>query len=163
MLDLVRLLDGSIPSLPFEYSLDLASFSPDIVSGKAEAKGLISNHSGFIVLEGGLSLDARAVCARCFSEFDYSCVIPLSAKLAERLENEDEDEFLLIENASLDLAAFIESTLVLELPTRFLCREDCRGLCPKCGCDLNRETCSCVTEDRDARWDILKGYSEKEN
>ena len=162
MLDLRKLLDGTEPSLTFEYTKDLDSFSDDIVSGRALAKGRIDNHSGYISLIGNITVACRAVCARCCKEFDYKSVIPVSAKLAEKLENadEDEDEFIIIKDNMFDIDEFVESTLLLEKPTRFLCREDCKGLCPICGCDLNKASCSCRSEDRDSRWDVLKDYFE---
>ncbi len=160
LLDLKKLLEGRIPSVDFRQTLDLTLLSGDIVSGTGEAIGVISNHSGYIVLEGSVSVYGRAVCARCSAEFDLSFDIPLCAKLTDKLANEDEDEFLIIVDSKLDLSSYLESTVVLELPSRFLCREDCLGLCPKCGCDLNRTSCSCQTVERDSRWDVLKNYFE---
>lgn len=162
MLDLRKLLDGTVPSLPFEYTKDMDSFSDDIVSGSALVKGRIDNHSGYIVLKGSIAVNCRVICARCCKEFDYKSEIPLSAKLAEKLENADgdEDEFIVIKDNMFDIDEFADSTLLLEKPTRFLCREDCKGLCPICGCDLNKASCSCRSEDRDSRWDVLKDYFE---
>lgn len=56
----------------------------------------------------------------------------------------------------LDISQEIRDTVILGLPAKVLCREDCRGLCPVCGADLNQETCTCQREVMDPRWDALK-------
>mgnify|MGYP003310292303 CR=1 FL=1 len=81
-----------------------------------------------------------------------------SAKITDKLENEDEEEFLLMTDSAIDIEDVVRSALILELPSRYLCREDCKGLCSKCGKDLNTGSCSCDTKDRDPRWDVLKDF-----
>jgi uncharacterized protein len=56
----------------------------------------------------------------------------------------------------LDLDRWAQDALVLAMPLRVLCREDCAGLCATCGTDLNHDTCSCVTETVDERWSALR-------
>ena len=87
----------------------------------------------------------------------------LSYKLAETLSGDDEEEFLLLEDGKLDLSEVVCDQIVMEMPYRFLCREDCKGLCPKCGQDLNVERCSCDTREIDPRWAALSSYFEEDN
>ncbi|RKX30915.1 MAG: DUF177 domain-containing protein, partial [Verrucomicrobia bacterium] len=49
----------------------------------------------------------------------------------------------------------LREALVLRIPIYPLCREDCRGLCPRCGANLNREQCTCAPEEAESRWDVL--------
>lgn len=158
MLNLQKLLDGSVPSIDFSLTIDNCDFIDDSVSGSAVAKGVITNHSGLILLEGYVTPSLCVACARCGKEFAYSQEIPLNAKITDKLANEDEDEFLLMVDQSIDLDDLVRSALILEAPVRYLCREDCKGLCPKCGADLNLGSCSCDTADKDPRWDVLKDY-----
>ena len=158
MLDLKKLLDGSLDKIDFSLSVENCDFIDESVTGSAVADGIITNHSGLILLEGKVSPDLRVTCARCGKEFDYSVVIPLSAKITDKLANEDEDEFILMEDFAIDIDEIVRSALILELPSRFLCDEDCKGLCPKCGKNLNEGSCSCDMNDRDPRWDVLKDY-----
>ncbi len=158
MLDLKKLLDGSLDSVSFSQTVEDCSFLDGINFGKAEAFGEITNHSGLIVLEGEIKPELEVFCARCGKEFSYSVPIKLYAKITDKLANEDEDEFIIMQNFAIDIDDIVRSALILEAPTRYLCKENCKGLCEKCGCDLNLRECGCDKSERDARWDVLKDY-----
>lgn len=158
VLDLKKLVDGSVDSVTFSQTVEDISFLDGIDSGKADVQGTVTNHSGLIVLEGEISPDLTVFCARCGKEFAYSDTIKLYAKITDKLANDDEDEFIIMENFSIDIDEIVRSALILEAPVRYLCKENCKGLCPKCGCDLNLRDCGCDTSDRDSRWDVLKDY-----
>ncbi len=158
MLDLKKLLDGSLSVVDFSVNVDNCDFVDEAVSGSALAKGEITNHSGVILLNGEIKTDLQVTCARCGCTFNYGEAIPLTAKITDKLANEDEEEFILMTDSAIDADELVRSALILELPTKFLCREDCKGLCPKCGKNLNEGSCSCDTNDRDPRWDVLKDY-----
>ncbi|PKM62010.1 MAG: nucleic acid-binding protein, partial [Firmicutes bacterium HGW-Firmicutes-21] len=79
-------------------------------------------------------------------------------KLTDKLENEDNDEFILVENGLFDVSEFVQGSITLELPSRFMCSEDCKGLCPKCGHNLNESLCSCDKREIDPRLAILSEY-----
>ncbi len=158
MLDLKKLLEGAVPSVEFSLSLDDCEFTDDTVSGTAVATGVITNHSGVIELKGELVPDLNVTCARCGRGFKYSSPIALNAKIADKLANDDEEEFVLLVDHQLDIEELLRTALILELPSRFLCKDDCKGLCHVCGCDLNESPCSCNTKERDPRWDVLKDF-----
>lgn len=158
MLDLKKLLEGAVPSVDFSLSLNDCEFTDDSVSGSAVATGVITNHSGVILLKGELIPDLDVSCARCGKSFKYSSPIAINAKITDKLANEDEEEFVLLVDYQLDIEELVRTALILELPSRFLCKEDCKGLCPVCGCDLNVNQCSCNTKERDPRWDVLKDF-----
>ncbi len=158
MLDLKKLLDGSVQSIDFSLGLESCDFVDDANCGSAVAKGVVTNHSGVILLEGEVNPNLLVTCARCGTEFNYSEPIRLSAKITDKLENKDEEEFVLMTDSAIDIEDLVRSALILELPSRYLCREDCKGLCSKCGKDLNTGSCSCDTKDRDPRWDVLKDF-----
>jgi uncharacterized protein len=65
------------------------------------------------------------------------------------------------EGHGLELADVVQEQVMLWLPMRGLCREDCQGICPGCGVNRNRETCDCVSTFGDSRWDALKGLHLK--
>ena len=158
MLDLKKLFDGTVESVDFSVETDGLDYVEDVLSGSAVSSGVITNHSGVVLLNGVITPDIKVSCARCGKEFSYSEPIALEAKITDKLANKDEDEFVLLTDFSLDVDELVRSTLILEMPSRFLCREDCKGLCPKCGCDLNEGSCSCELVERDPRWDVLKDY-----
>lgn len=168
VLDLRELIGESVKVLPFaeERSLageDAKEFSDDLLSGVLSASGRVENHAGCLTLEGELALDGEFRCARCCRSFRRVFRFPMSYRLAETLAGEDTEEFLLLEDGCLDLSEVVRCQLLLELPGRFLCREDCLGLCPVCGCDRNVTQCSCDLRERDPRWDVLQKFFDEED
>lgn len=107
-----------------------------------------------LFFEGGLHASTTAICARCAEEFaapsdrDFRLVLaPKSVGFDEEKDLRDEDlEFSLYDGDQIDLSPLIREQFLLALPTRPLCQEDCRGLCPKCGVNLNHEQCACTVE-----------------
>lgn len=158
MLDLKKLFDGSLQSLEFSVAIDDCDFVDESVSGNVTANGVITNRSGFVLLSAEVVPDLKVFCARCGCELVYSVPFPLEAKITDKLANEDEDEFLLMTDYAIDEEELVRTALILEMPSRFLCKEDCKGLCPSCGKDLNSGACSCDNKEHDARWDALKDF-----
>ena len=72
-----------------------------------------------------------------------------------RLRTEDL-EFSLYDGDQIDLAPLVAEQLILALPSRALCREDCQGLCPSCGTNLNLHQCGCAQQARDPRLAVLR-------
>lgn len=161
VLDINSLLGGSVQSLPFEYRCAADELSPDIKNGTIGATGKIRNYSGYILLTAAIHLKAKVICARCASDFETEFSYETEQKLTDKLENKENDEFILVENGQFDLSEYVNSSILLELPTRFLCSEDCKGLCPKCGHNLNKSPCSCDTREIDPRLAVLSEYFNK--
>jgi uncharacterized protein len=74
---------------------------------------------------------------------------------------EDEETYPLV-GEHLDLRPLVRDALLLELPIAPLCRDDCRGLCPTCGADLNEGTCACEDPTSDPRWSVLDRLRQAE-
>jgi uncharacterized protein len=74
----------------------------------------------------------------------------------------DEDlDSAYVEADRLDLGGWVRDAVAEMVPVTILCREDCAGLCPTCGANLNEAPCDCVVEETDSRWDALKGLAER--
>ena len=82
--------------------------------------------------------------------------------LAEELEDEDSDDILLLEDGAVDLGDLARTVFILEMDTKTLCSEDCKGICPGCGVDLNQGTCTCKKEV-DPRLAVLAKLLDKDN
>lgn len=151
LLDLKDLFAEKIENRPFDYKFDLSGTSvngvyPFVspVSVKGEAKGL----EGSALLNASVSFDFSIPCDRCARQIDRHYNFSFSHVLVPSLENKDDsDKFVEVENGKLDLDALMREDILLELPTKFLCRKDCKGLCPKCGKNLNDGPCSCKSDD----------------
>ena len=70
-------------------------------------------------------------------------------------DSTDTEEYVVCEEGVLDLTELVRTDFLLELPTKVLCREDCQGLCPQCGKNLNFDSCQCKKQSIDPRWEVL--------
>ena len=116
-----------------------------------------------VVFDGVLTARAETTCARCAEEFTTSCarlfrfVLVPRAVGADRGDLRAEDlEFSFFEGQEINLSPLVGEQVLLALPTRPLCREDCRGLCPQCGANLNREVCGCRSAMLEPRFGVLR-------
>ena len=71
-------------------------------------------------------------------------------------EENDDGEFVVVPDETLDVDQLVTEDILLDLPSKFLCSPNCRGLCPRCGKDLNEGDCGCEREDVDPRLAVLK-------
>jgi uncharacterized protein len=160
MLDLSRIFCGEIDEIAFEEEYPLKELSDDITSGKCSVKGKVENHSGYTELKACFLLAYTARCARCGEEYKSGFEFSVSYPVTQKLQNadKDQDEYLVTEDGKLDIDDICVSSIILNLPSRFLCREDCKGLCPECGANLNAGVCSCGGKKIDPRMEKLKEY-----
>ena len=149
--------------LDFQFELDLSDmeFSGRYpISRPVAVSGEVRNTAG--ILE--LSLNARstldAVCDRCGKAFVQEKDVLFACMLAEELQNEENDEIVLLEDGMVDVGDLARTAFILDMDTKTLCSEDCKGLCPRCGADLNLGPCSCKKET-DPRLAVLAKLLEK--
>ena len=144
--------------LPFrcELSTDRLDF-PAVLAYTAApvGEGFIVNNAGALMLRGTLSASLRCVCDRCAAEFDREVSYPLDIPLASELQDEENPDYFLLDGDELDLEELLETVFILNMDTRFLCRDDCKGLCSRCGKNLNEGPCGCRTES-DPRLAVLE-------
>ena len=108
-------------------------------------------HEG-VLATGRVSAPWSARCRRCLQPVTGE----LEAGFRELFEDEPtEGESYPLRHEQVDLEPLAREVVLLELPQAPLCRDECLGLCPRCGADLNEGPCDCVPEDRDPRWAAL--------
>lgn len=119
--------------------------------------GKIENRAGVVRLVFSVKSVLSLQCDRCLKAFEKAMDYSFSHIVVRELSNTDDEEFdyVVCADGMLDLEELARADLMLELPTKVLCREDCKGLCPKCGKDLNLGSCDCKTKDIDPRWQAL--------
>ena len=127
----------------------------DVIASPVRVSGKVFNRTGIVRLEATAEYTLNAVCARCNAPVTGTRSVPVDHTLIAHAENEDNDEFIVVENMLLDLDALVSEDIFLAMPFRFLCSDSCKGLCPVCGADLNVSPCSCA-KATDPRWDVLK-------
>ena len=106
----------------------------------------------YLELTAHTTLDA--VCDRCGKEFLQEKAVSYGCILAEELQNEEDDEILLLEDGKVNVGELAREAFILDMDTKTLCSEDCKGLCPRCGADLNLGPCTCK-KDVDPRLAVL--------
>jgi DUF177 domain-containing protein len=117
-----------------------------------------------LFFSGGLHATTHAVCARCAEEFtttgarDFRFVLsPRMIGIGKQNDLQSEDlEFSVYDGDEVDLSPLIREQVLLSLPTRPLCNEKCRGLCPRCGTNLNYARCDCASAAADPRLAIIR-------
>ena len=125
--------------------------------------GRIVNQAGYLRLAVSLSTAYKTFCARCLAEvrgefaFDFERTVSTRAQLAD-LDEAALDDYVLAEDGFIELDEVLLEFFELSLPYRTLCREDCRGLCPTCGKNLNEGACACDGREIDPRLAPLKKW-----
>jgi uncharacterized protein len=143
-------LPGEVPGLvllePVQVNARVSLLDPHLIEAETEQ-----------------STQATFSCSKCLSEF----VLPIRVNWKEYFTDEahravesEEQEIHLIDGNVLDLDPFIREAVLLQFPYIPVCREDCKGLCPKCGINKNVETCSCQIEKIDPRLAALQDWFE---
>ncbi len=135
--------------------LDLLPADADL-EGPVEITGTISNGGDVLLLKATEHFVAHGTCARCLKEV----TMPLTAEVEERYypagtEGLEEDAFT-YQHDLVDVTDALRESLLLAIPDRVLCKPDCKGICPVCGCDRNAVTCHCDTHSIDPRLEALK-------
>ena len=135
--------------MDFQFSMDLSDLEfagryP--VTQPVEVTGQVRNTADVLELELTARTTLDAVCDRCGKAFPQEKEVTYQCLLAEELQNEDNDEIVLLEDGQADVGDLARTAFILGMDSKTLCSEDCKGLCPRCGADLNLGPCSCQKE-----------------
>lgn len=164
-LDLRSIINVSGAEMPFDYDLDLTEFSlwdERPFTDPVHVCGKVQNRAGVLFLEGKESTVLSLKCDRCLKLFRREKNVDLDFMVTDHLDNEhDDDDIVLMDGTELDLDQIATDEIVLAMDMKNLCSEDCKGLCPTCGADLNLGKCKCKATP-DPRWGALAKFLEKD-
>ena len=165
MLGLSKIIETPGASVPFSTSVDLSDLCYGVsypVSEPVKAEGTVRNTAGVLCMNGSIRTTIHGTCDRCANDFDREVNFPIEVVLVTELANEEnEDEWVFpLEGDSADLDDIVRTVFVLNLDSKLLCSEDCKGLCHRCGKNLNDGPCNCQKE-LDPRFAALKQLLEK--
>lgn len=148
-----------------EFVLDGISYE---VSSKSDINLKFENlKAGQILLTGDFECVLKIPCDRCLQPVSTPIKLSFSKELVSednREDCDDDDELFGLNGTEFDIIGFVNQELLMNMPSKVLCKEDCLGLCPVCGCDRNTTNCECDTFVPDPRMagimDIFKGNKE---
>ena len=165
LLGLSKIIDSPGASVSFSTSVDLSDLCYGVsypVSEPVAAEGTVRNTAGVLVMTGRISTCIHGICDRCARDFRREVSFPIDVVLVtEMADEENEDEWVFpLEGDSADLDDIVRTVFVLNLDSKLLCKEDCKGICQRCGKNLNDGPCSCRKE-LDPRFAALKQLLEK--
>ncbi len=129
----------------FEYEIPLEDLKPyesyAFVTPIAVNANVV-NRAGIVTLNLSAEFTMKHNCDRCLCEFERAYCYRFEHILV-RSKNTENDEYVVCPEGTLDLNELAISDIILQLPTKILCKEDCKGLCYICGNDNNKSTCGC--------------------
>ncbi len=155
-IDLTPILSGELKELHFSFTENVLSEVSDIYfkgldiipCGNISVKGKICDISGFYTLECSASLPYTTHCARCGKQIGTVCECSIRRTVSLQKEEESDDE-IFYKDRQIELDPTVYEELSISFPSKPLCREDCKGLCPVCGQDLNEEGCEHSRNNKD--------------
>ena len=165
LLGLSKIIDCPGATVDFSTNVDLSDLLYGTcypVSEPVLASGTVRNTAGVLVMQGEITTCIHGVCDRCATDFSRDVKIPIDVVLVEELTNEDsEDEWVFpLEADSADLDEIVRTVFVLNMDSKLLCKPECKGICFRCGKNLNEGPCTCQKEI-DPRFAALKQLLNK--
>ena len=165
LLGLAQIIDRPGQSVSFSTSVDLSDLQYGTtrpVSEPVVAAGSVRNTAGVLVMKGSVKTCIHGICDRCASEFDQDVEFPIDVVLVKELENEEnEDEWVFpLTGDAADLEEIVRTVFVLNMDSQLLCKPDCKGMCCRCGRNLNDGPCGCQKE-LDPRFAALRQLLDK--
>ncbi len=166
VLNLKGLLGGDAKVIDVNAVLDFTGevFSGEKLFGKETlVSGKVVNKAGVTELSVECAVTITKPCDRCGTETTHEYKIPVNRVLVTELAEEDNIDLLLVSDYKLDLYEVCLSEILLALPMKHLCSEECRGICSVCGKNLNEGSCGCQTKSVDPRLEALLQLLEDED
>ena len=165
LLGLSKIIDCPGASVSFSTSVDLRDLCYGVTYPVTEpvlAQGTVRNTAGVLMMSGDITTTIHGTCDRCAADFDRDIHFPIEVVLVTEMANEEnEDEWVFpLEGDSADLDDIVRTVFVLNLDSKLLCKEDCKGMCHCCGKNLNDGPCNCQKE-LDPRFAALKQLLDK--
>ena len=164
LLNVQKIINAPGERIPFQFDLDMSGVDfgglyP--IQNPVAVAGSVENTAGMLTLRFTADSILKAVCDRCLKPFDLPKQVRCEYLLAETLENEDHDDMIQLENGAVDVGELARTAFILEMDTKTLCSEDCKGICPGCGVNLNLGACTCK-RPADPRLAVLAKLLEKD-
>ena len=154
ILDLKRIFATENSVLNVEHSLDMSDvdFMGNYPLKKPiKINGTVSNKASVVSLNLNVEYTFAAPCDRCGVDAAHNHTVTVDKLLATAIERQESDTIITVPDMKLDVDEFVYSEVILDLPSKHLCTDECKGICFKCGKNLNEGECGCSTKEVDPR------------
>ncbi len=154
ILDLKRIFATDNSVLEIEHSLDMSDvdfFGNYPLKTPVKINGSVSNKASVVSLKLTIEYVFAADCDRCGVYAQHNHTVYVDKMLATAIERQESDTIITVPDMKLDVDEFVYSEVILDLPSKHLCNDNCKGICFKCGKNLNEGECGCTTQEVDPR------------
>ena len=149
--------DGAAKTVSYELAIsDIELDGGHPFSSPVQVTATASNKTDIVRLNINADFEYDRPCDRCMKPLVTDMNYSFEHRLIASLCGDDDGDYIETPDYSLELDELVISDILLELPLKFLCSDDCKGLCPKCGTDLNTSRCSCDNRVIDPRLEALR-------
>lgn len=157
----IKNFPGKVMDVKFKEHLPYLSIDRDEMKllSPLDFSGKIENLGGRLLLTGNINVTVELLCSRCAENISLEVNAPFSeifTNLKTVAEEEQEEEISFFSGEEIDITSHVARAILLELPMKVLCHENCKGLCSECGVNLNQAKCQCTEEVIDPRFLVLK-------
>ena len=162
-LDLKQVFQQEGLKLPFDWTLDLSAqevYGALPFPRPVAITGTVENQDSVVRLRYHAVVEYQRECDRCLDPHTEVYKLDFEHMLTGDDQGDGSDELVCIPDFRLDFDELAREDIVLEMPTKHLCRQECKGLCPKCGCNLNHSQCGCDLSEPDPRLAALNDLLE---
>lgn len=170
----MRILVSDIPSEGLDKEFDIPiSLEEGGIEKPVHVNMRVMKYGASVLIEGHASMTATLSCSRCLEDFSYPMDVEFTdeyipdteiVRASEHALGSDELNIGYYSNDEIDVKELIKEQMLLMVPIKQLCKADCRGICPKCGKDLNTGSCECkedIVDPRLAKLSELKNRLKK--
>lgn len=166
ILDLKSIFVNEGSTLHQNYSLNMAylktdGYFPFVSPVKVDIQA--ENRAGLVKLSLATSFNYQRPCDRCGADVTKCMSYRFEHYLVTSLSGDQNDDYIETPDHTIDVDELVVTDILLELPLKHLCSDSCKGLCPKCGANLNDTDCGCNTRSIDPRLEVLKQLLEQED
>jgi len=164
-LDLKQVFQQEGFVLPIDLTLDLSDeevYGAKPFTQPVNITGTFENHGSVVMLRYRAEASYTRECDRCLESSSQPMTFTFE-HIVSGVEPEDDtsEEIVFAPDYRVEFDEIAREDILLEAPTGYLCKQDCKGLCPKCGCNLNHGQCDCVMSEPDPRLAALRKLLEE--
>lgn len=161
VLDFSSLISSEKKSLPFDIEIAFPPFEKDIVSCVGRFIGSADDKNEEFTVSFKTDVKLKVLCSRCAEEMEYFVNQEFSSPICGKKPERDTEEYECFRKGKINLTELIREFVILSLPSQFLCKKGCAGLCFKCGTNLNHGACACEKNEIDSRLSPLADFLKK--